>query len=78
MNLYLIERPQKAVNFDEVAGMVVAANSPRGARKLASQERGDEKAICWLSPKYCKVSLLADRSKIRSPGVVLVDFQAGD
>lgn len=84
MKLYLLKRIEHS-GYDEAAGFVVRAKSPRAARKIIaggwhgrpgtllpwSGAEGDQ---TWLDPKRSTCRVLTTDGK---PGVVLRDFLHG-
>lgn len=73
MKLYILKQ-RKDVDYDETGAVVVRANSPRTARAIASQVKGDEGSDAWLDPKRTSCS------ELRADGpaaVVCRDFRAG-
>lgn len=48
MKLWHLHRISGTIGWDEVDGFVVCASGERAARRLASEEAGDEGAGVWL------------------------------
>ena len=76
MNVYKVWRDDHDVDYDETAGMVVLAETPKQAREIvAAEKRGDEFKPIWLDPKQSRVQKVNVYG--RKPGIVLVDYHAG-
>jgi hypothetical protein len=77
VDLYLIRRiEQSDVWRDEAAGFVVAAVTYTQARKIASEDAGDEGKAIWLDPRRTTAEKLAKDTR-RASGVVLADRYEG-
>ncbi len=74
MKLYIITAKQD-VGWDEYAGFVLYARSPKDARKLAATETEDREKNTWLNPRLSTLKELSSTSK--NEGVVMYDFKAG-
>lgn len=83
MPLWLIEREDKEVGWDESAGFVVRADTEQEARALIVQpgaQQGfnyfaDEGPDVWLDSLKAKATQLLDEGG--APGIILWDFKAG-
>jgi hypothetical protein len=74
MKLYLLERIG-ATDYDEHAGFVIRAASPKKARKLAGTVLGSMCAAdLWLDPTRSTISVLKHDGPEE---VILEDYQAG-
>ena len=69
MHIYLLERIQGA-DYDEYESMVIIADSPTRARKIANQNSGDEGYI-WTDTSQVSCTLI----DIKNEGVVLTSFR---
>lgn len=75
MKLWLLERlPSEKVWYEEMRGMVIAAETAGEARILASSECGDEGKDAWTDQTRATCEELIPGSVAR---VVLTDFKAG-
>ena len=78
MKLYLLTRKSGSrIGYDECAGFVIRAVSPKSARRIASQNAGDENRVVskpWLDPEKTDCKVLNSDGE---GGVVLCDFRAG-
>ena len=74
LRLYALDRSTTTSGYDEAFGFVVRAISAREARRLASEQAGDEGADAWLDSKKSTCEILRDRGKV---GVIIRDFNAG-
>jgi hypothetical protein len=78
MRLYLLQRLDGA-DWDENAGFVIRAKDSKEARKIASEQPGDENYIAkrspWLQPTLSSCTMLNIASD--KPGVILCDFRSG-
>lgn len=57
--------------YDKAFGFVVRAESKDEARRIASEEAGDEGAAAWLDPAQTTCAMLEDAG---DPGILLRDF----
>ena len=74
MKLWLLKRPEDDCSWDEYDGFVIRAQNEVQARRIASENPGDEGASVWLS------SVLSTCEELKNqgiPGIVLSDFMAG-
>ena len=71
MKIYLLTSDRD--RFDEADGFVVAASSPAAARRLASEQPGDEGSSFWLKDAKCETI----GSTNLAAGIVLKSFCAG-
>ncbi len=71
MKLYLVQRDDADVSYDEYAGKVIRAESELRARELAAIEYGDEGKTVWLDPwqSTCTEILVYGKEEI-----ILSDF----
>lgn len=78
LSLYLLKRKDEYIDYDEMAGCVVAAFSPNEARGFAAEVAGDEGDGTWTdtSRTTCRI-LSSDYRLSTTAGVVLRDFRAG-
>lgn len=75
VKLWLLERlPSEKVWYEEMIGMVIAAETAGEARLLAASECGDEGEEAWMNPTRTTCEELIPGSDAR---VVLTDFKAG-
>lgn len=74
MNLYLLRR-RGSIGYDEVAGMVVAADHSSRAVELAGRDCGDEGPQAWLDAKLTILGPVTNTEVLY--GVILRDFRAG-
>ena len=74
VHLYLLERKEKDINYDEMAGCVVAATSEAQARAAAADHAVDEGDGTWRDESRTSCTQLAAASEVRS-GIVLRDFR---
>ena len=78
MRLYLLQRLDGA-DYDENNAFVIRAKHSKEARKIASEQPGDENCVTkrspWLQPTLSSCTMLNIASD--KPGVVLRDFHAG-
>jgi hypothetical protein len=73
MQLYLVERIG-STGYDEAAGFVIRADTPKDARKMAANEAGDEGPHTWMDTRYSTCKVLTGEGPA---GIVLTDFLAG-
>ena len=73
MHLYVLER-LKSGGYDEAMGFVVRAPNVRAARKIASENAGDEGAEVWLNTMMTSCDLLTHKGH---GCVILRDFKTG-
>ena len=77
MRLYILQRLDGA-DYDENDGFVIRAEDSKEARKIASEQAGEENRITrrspWLQPTLtsCKTLNIAGK-----PGVIICDFHSG-
>lgn len=76
MYLYLLKRHDES-GYDVVNGMVVAADTPAEARRLAAEESMGERKATWLDPKAVTVRRIGVAWGTVRRGLVLRDFKAG-
>ena len=75
MKLWLIERHEDDVGYDESAGFVVRAETEHAARVLASKRRrGDENPSVWLDQNESSCEQITEEG---DEAVILTDFKAG-
>lgn len=67
MYMFLIERNDEDLNYDEVDSHVIAAANGDECRKIASENCGYEGPEPWLDPNKSRCSLI----KLAGPGVIL-------
>lgn len=77
LKLYLMERADGRVDYDEAEGFIICARMPGEARKLAAQECGGEGEHVWLDPLSSTCRWIGRARIGTSVGVVLRDFNAG-
>ncbi len=76
MKLYLLQNPDHDDRKHDIAcGFVIRAKSPKEARKIASQQCGDEGPGTWLDPEMSSCLRIPVES-VHSE-VILRDFNAG-
>ena len=73
MKLWLLEAIE-GVDYDCAAGFVVRAETHIEARKLASEDAGEEGATYWLDAARSTCRRLKEDGR---PGTILQDFRAG-
>lgn len=68
-NLYMVSQQVLVVGYDEVSGMVIAAENEAAARRIAQENCGDEGGAWgdpnfWLNPEKtdCELIGTSDRS----------------
>jgi hypothetical protein len=62
MPLYLIERTDD-ICFDEMVRQLVRAKSQKEARKLASENIGDEGVGVWLDKSRSTIEIISSKGK---------------
>ena len=77
MNLYLIERPDKA-DWDEYVSAIVCAATPEEAQHTHPSGHG-ESVICptWVKPEVVKVTFLGIAHESIKAGVICASLKAG-
>lgn len=71
--MYLIERTDKSLGYDEYHNFVVIAATPTKAKELCMEESADEGEQVWLD---AKVTVLGTPKQTK-PRIILGDFNAG-
>ena len=77
MKLWLVRRTDRCIGHDEAVGFVVAAKSPRGARRVASRVAGDEGGDFWRHSAKVNAKQIARESLFTEEHVVLRHFVNG-
>lgn len=78
MFLYLLKRRNvTGYDYDHARSMVVAAVEPAQARRLASEECGDEGKAPWLDAKAATLRRIGVAGPGVRAGVVLRDYNEG-
>jgi hypothetical protein len=81
MNIYYLQVTKEVSRYDEATSMVVVAKSHQGARKIASQNHGDEGPGVWLNWRESVVMSLGElyppRERFFSTGLVCRDYRGG-
>lgn len=62
MPLYLIER-KNDIGWDEMISQLIRAKSQKEARKLASENTGDEGAGVWLDKSRSTIEIISPKGK---------------
>lgn len=73
MYLYLVDRTDD-LGYDETESVVVAANTPKQARKIAATAPGDQSSAVW---ETASVSNIGTARKGLRAGIVHSAFRAG-
>ena len=76
LHIYELKR-YGAADFDECAGMIVAADSEPAARDLAAQYAADEGAAVWRNEDRASCKCLGTASPHTRAGVILRDVNWG-
>ncbi len=71
--IYLLERRESNLGYDEYHNFVVVAPNPMKARELCAEESADEGEGTWYE---AKITIVGD-PKDPKPRIVLGDFNAG-
>lgn len=74
MKLYILKRLIGRPVYDANNGFVIRAHDAADARRMASENNGDEGAATWLDPDLSTCAELTDDGE---RGVILQDFNAG-
>jgi hypothetical protein len=72
MKLWIVDRPDDGVNYDEAAGFVVAAPTEAIARALAADQAGEEGKTVWVTTARCEPLEAGTEAR-----VIISDFRAG-
>jgi len=73
MKLYLVSRKGLA-NYDENQKFVIRAKSPKHARAIAAESKGDEMRDVWLNSGKSDVKVLKHDGEAR---VIISDYHQG-
>mgnify|MGYP000305285020 CR=1 FL=1 len=75
--LFVVIRPDGKPDYDTMKSAVIAARSHIDARKLASQNAGDEGGDAWMDGAKSTCRRIAKQSIYHEPSVIARDFTAG-
>lgn len=71
--IYLVERTDKNLGYDEYHNWIVVAKTPTEAKELCMEKSEDEGEKVWLDAKTTVIG----RTKITKSQTILGDFNAG-
>lgn len=76
LNIYHLAR-LGVTHYDEVSAFVIIAASQDEARRMASDDAGDEGAYTWVDPADSSCEVLGTALPEAVPGPVVRSFHAG-
>jgi len=71
MNIYLLENPNTSREYDVVVGFVIAAPHWSAARKMASEEAGNEGPKIWMNITKTNCRRIGTANDPTAEGIVL-------
>lgn len=76
LNIYHLAR-KGVTYYDEASAFVIIAASPDEARRMASDDAGDEGAYTWVDPADSSCESIGTATVGAVPGPVVRSFHAG-
>jgi hypothetical protein len=73
----LQQNSDRSFDLDKARGFVVIADSEQQARRLASEQHGDESADFWLRPSFARCDVIGTAARGQNAAVVMRDFAVG-
>ncbi len=74
MALFYLENQELDDSYDVAVAFVIRAEDEAEARKIASQDAGDEGSSLWLDPRRSSCAILSDKGESK---VICRDFKSG-
>lgn len=76
LNIYHLAR-KGVTYYDEASAFVIIAASPDEARRMASDDAGDEGAYTWVDPVDSSCEVIGTALPDAVPGSIIRSFHAG-